>query len=393
MRILYIALSCGPNLGSEDAVGWNIPLEALRFGHDVTVLTRSDKRKEIEGYIAKNPDISYPKFIYRELPRLATYCKGPLYSIRAKMWCTAISRELPALCQKLHFDVVHQITPVEFRSIVDMAEIYSLKVVGPMGGGGEIAPVFQRAYLRVRDRIVEMFRSISNKNAVRSRALKKSLVSHDVVFASNQETKAIIQEMGWKGPLIVQSEVAAKRLVARAPKNGRGFVIGAAGRLHYGKGYLFLLDVIASMNVPDLELRIAGEGPDRSRIETRIQELGLQDTVKLLGRLSYHEMEEFYADLDVFAFPSFREATGTVLIEAMAAGVPVVAFDAFGAHEILYNKAHSSLVSFKKELNQIIFSFSKALLNSTFIPNVPPKTWNEYTKYLLYCYQFYLDKK
>ncbi len=49
MKILYVALSCGPNLGSEGAIGWNLPLEVSRIGHDVTVLTREDKRTEIEG--------------------------------------------------------------------------------------------------------------------------------------------------------------------------------------------------------------------------------------------------------------------------------------------------------------------------------------------------------
>lgn len=383
MNILYIAISCGPNLGSEDAVGWNVPLEMARLGHRVTVLTRSGKREEIEAYIAAHPNDAYPSFIYRELSWLAKLCKGPLYSVRTTLWCRRISGELREICARGGYDVVHQITPVEFRAVVDMTGAEALKVVGPMGGGGDISPIFFRPYLRLKDRIVERLRALIDRSAIRSKRTRQALCSHDVVLAANRETEEVLRSMGWMREIPIRSEVAVKRLTDSASDSHEGLVIGAAGRLHYRKGYLFLLDVLARIGDDDVRLRMAGDGPQRRIIEDRIRRLGLENRVELLGRIPYHEMEDFYRSIDVFAFPSFREATGTVLVEAMAAGAPVVAFDAFGASVVLRD-ASGYLVPIAGDLEKTLGSFAERLVVAARggVRMVEPSTWPEYVLWL-----------
>ena len=62
----------------------------------------------------------------------------------------------------------------------------------------------------------------------------------------------------------------------------------------------------------------------------------------------------------MFAFPSFREATGTVLVEALGAGVPCVAFDAFGAREVLKGSPEC-LVALCPTYEETVGSFAKAI--------------------------------
>lgn len=383
MNILYIAISCGPNLGSEDAVGWNVPFEMARLGHRVAVLTRSDKREEIEAYIAAHPNYVYPSFIYRELPWVAKLCKGPLYSVRTKLWCRRVSRELCEICAQDGYDVVHQITPVEFRAVVDMTGVAALRVVGPMGGGGDISPVFVEPYLRPKDRLIEWLRAFMNRMAAHGKRTRRALCSHDVVLAANRETEEALRSMGWTHEVPIRSEVAVRRLAKGISDSHAGLVIGAAGRLHYRKGYLFLLDALARIKDNDVRLRVAGDGPQRDVIEDRIRRLGLEDRVDLLGRIPYHEMEGFYRSIDVFAFPSFREATGTVLVEAMAAGVPVVAFDAFGASVVLQD-APGSLVPIEGDLEKTLDSFAERLVVAARrrVRAAEPSTWPEYVLWL-----------
>ena len=112
-------------------------------------------------------------------------------------------------------------------------------------------------------------------------------------------------------------------------------VIGALGRLHEQKGFDVLLRAAAILRdkgVP-FRLRIAGEGPDRALLEGLIQDTGLGDQVELPGWVS--PPGPFLATLDLFAVPSRYEPFGLVVIEAMAAGVPVVASDLEGPREIL----------------------------------------------------------
>lgn len=360
MRILYIALSCGPNLGSEDAVGWNVPMDMAARGHEVYVLTRSDKREEIEAYRAVHPNLAYPEFRYQPLSKVAEACKGPLYSLRAKMWCSDASATVCALCKDLHPDVVHQLTPVEFRAPVDLTDINAFKVLGPVGGAGDMPNAFDR-YLRFADRCIEGLRAHLNSRAVREPATKRAYAAFDVVMAANEETRVAVSPL-CSHDVVLHSEVAVKRLfpvMEPVQRAGNELVIGFAGRLHYRKGVAFLLDCVQRMSTP-FRLLIAGDGPERERIETLVRERGLTDKVDLLGRVPYDKMAEFYRRIDVLAFPSFREATGSVIIEALAAGVPVVSLGIFGASVVLADNP-GFLVGCEGSLEDIAERFAATL--------------------------------
>ncbi len=73
------------------------------------------------------------------------------------------------------------------------------------------------------------------------------------------------------------------------------------------------------------ELRIVGNGPEARNWGALSDQLGLQDCVVFLGDLSQEQLAAEYADADVFCFPSLQEGFGIVLLEAMAAGKPIVA--------------------------------------------------------------------
>jgi teichuronic acid biosynthesis glycosyltransferase TuaC len=76
---------------------------------------------------------------------------------------------------------------------------------------------------------------------------------------------------------------------------------------------------------PRLRYVIVGEGPERPRLEALAEELGVRDRVDLLGQLPRDEALERTRGAHVFALPSVDEAFGVAYIEAMAAGVPVIA--------------------------------------------------------------------
>ena len=89
-----------------------------------------------------------------------------------------------------------------------------------------------------------------------------------------------------------------------------------------------ILDV--SRAVPDVKLVIAGDGPLRDELERWIRERGMGHVV-CLGLLSGDEMIALYRTADLLLFPSVREKFGMVVIEALASGVPVIAYRKSGA--------------------------------------------------------------
>jgi glycosyltransferase involved in cell wall biosynthesis len=100
-------------------------------------------------------------------------------------------------------------------------------------------------------------------------------------------------------------------------------VVLSVGRLIYYKGFDVLVDAMSKI---DGTLLLVGEGPLRNRLNEQVKALGLERRVFLLGGVHNHEMPDYYAAADVFAFPSIArsEAFGMVQLEAMLAGLPVV---------------------------------------------------------------------
>jgi glycosyltransferase involved in cell wall biosynthesis len=121
-------------------------------------------------------------------------------------------------------------------------------------------------------------------------------------------------------------------------------VVLAAGRLTRQKGYPFLIDAFAEMRRRrDAELWVLGDGPDRPKIEEQARALGVQDDVKLLGFRS--NPHAFMRRATVFALSSLYEGFGNVIVEAMAAGCPVVSTDCpYGPGEIITHRRDGLLV-------------------------------------------------
>lgn len=155
-----------------------------------------------------------------------------------------------------------------------------------------------------------------------------------------------------KLPALVLSEFMAENLrkngfekVIKLPafiktaKTERGFMpdgmlrILFLGQLVRGKGADLLLKTLAKLDIP-YSCTIAGDGNDRKMLENMVDKLNLRDKVHFAGFVS--EPEKLWANCDVFCFPiRWQEPFGLVGLEAMAHGIPVVAFDLGGVREYL----------------------------------------------------------
>ncbi len=110
------------------------------------------------------------------------------------------------------------------------------------------------------------------------------------------------------------------------------------GRVAHEKNIGFLLQSLihARAQCPEILLVIAGEGPAMEDLQRQVKQLGLRDSVQFIGYLDrQRELPACYAAADVFVFASRTETQGLVLLEAMAAGLPVVALAEMGTVDIL----------------------------------------------------------
>ena len=98
--------------------------------------------------------------------------------------------------------------------------------------------------------------------------------------------------------------------------------------------------------VPNAELVIVGDGTDRSRLRDLVQGLGMEESVKFLGRVMLPDIADIYRASTVFATASETETQGIVLIEAAATGLPLVAVDAGAVGELCQNRKNGIPVSY-----------------------------------------------
>lgn len=119
------------------------------------------------------------------------------------------------------------------------------------------------------------------------------------------------------------------------------------GRLAGVKGVPILIDAMARLadRHPDLTLRLVGDGPDRKTLEAEVARRGLQDRVLFLGYRSQAEVAGELAQADVFVLPSFAEGVPVVLMEAMAAQVPVLTTRIAGIPELVEDGISGRLVA------------------------------------------------
>ena len=108
-----------------------------------------------------------------------------------------------------------------------------------------------------------------------------------------------------------------------------------SGELQSRKALPILLRALALLEDLPLELRVVGDGPMRQRWSALAEKLGLGARVEFMGRLPFADAVTQMQWADLFAFTSLRDTSGNVVLEALAAGVPVVCFDHQGAGDMV----------------------------------------------------------
>ena len=94
----------------------------------------------------------------------------------------------------------------------------------------------------------------------------------------------------------------------------------------------------AMKQLPEFELIIAGEGPDRAKLQAQIDQGGLSDRVRLLGSRPHADLPALYNAADAMVLASSREGWANVLLESMACGTPVVASNIWGNPEVVQTR-------------------------------------------------------
>ena len=156
--------------------------------------------------------------------------------------------------------------------------------------------------------------------------------SHIVVTTLDYGRSSRISKSISKKMIAIPPPYISRRGGAPKYRESDGLCVGAMGRVVREKGYEYLIRAFRNLPDPDARLLIAGEYERIAggSIVDELRDLADGDLrIRFLGFLTDEEMKDFYASIDVLSFASVNplEAYGIVQLEAMSAGVPVIASD------------------------------------------------------------------
>lgn len=329
MRILIVGHACSPRYGSEHAFTWNWAWH-LSARHQVWVITHPYDRGEIESFLRIHPNANL-RFHWVTPP---AWCdpwdpsskRGLFFHYvlwqRYALWTAA------QLHRQLGFHLAHH---VSWGTVSRPPLLWRLPIPfvwGPVGGG-QVAPrAFRRYFASWWKR--EALRTISVRLAAHRPLLRKAVRRSALILTTNSETVQVLQRAGAQDVrMFLDSGVAPRFINEQVPRRepkARLRLIWV-GSLEPRKCLPLTLEALGQVKDQPLDLLVAGEGPFRRQWEMLAGELGLRDRVWFLGSVPHEEMPALYRSADMFIFSSLRDSFGGATLEAMAAGLPVIALD------------------------------------------------------------------
>lgn len=164
------------------------------------------------------------------------------------------------------------------------------------------------------------------------------------VIASNESLRAWARRVARTADVVCVPPPVAVQADASPAK--RQNLVLFFGTLEAGKGIFDLLQAVAALRdaVPDVRLVCAGEG-DRACVARHAERLGIADAMKFIGRVGPSGKRALFESAAAFVLPSYAEGLPVSLLEAMAAGVPVVASPVGGIPEVVVDGVSGFLVA------------------------------------------------
>ena len=330
MKVLVSAYTCRPNEGSEPGTGWDWVNQISRF-HDVWVITRTRNKPLLE-----NQKLLRVHFNYVDLPNWLHFLRNNsltvwifyyLWQIEAFFLASRLQREIS-------FDIAHHVSFMSVRPcFVPFLDIPS--VVGPVGGlqllpynfrrfAGHLfretlrevlirrirwSPIWRWYLKRISVLVVANHACYRNlPSSVLPKTITMQIGVHMSPFHRNRfHSKGKIVRLYWASVLIRWKGL---ELVLKAM------------RLSLDKQCPIFLD-------------ITGRGEDMYYLQSMAMKQNLHQNVFFHGWLERQEQQRLLQKCDIFLFTSLHETTGVALLEAMAAGRPVIVIDHAGPGDIV----------------------------------------------------------
>jgi len=342
-RVLLLAYACSPQRGSEGGVGWNRALQAAKRFDTWVICKQRGFSDEIRRHLEAHGDVPGLKFEFvPKRPWEEALGRIPgLYYLSYNLWHRRAYRLARRLHHRIHFDLVHQVNYCGYREPGYLWKLDVPFVWGPIGGTQNYPWRFL-GEAGLNGAFSEALRSVANKVQLRfSPRVQRATRKAAVLLAANSTNQRDFARVHRVTPLrLLETGLACGGATPRACRKPRQSLrILWSGEFRHLKALPLLIKALARLpkDAP-YELRILGSGRLKDRWQRLTRRTGVEQHTTWMGWLSHAEALQQYSWADVLTFTSLRDTSGNVVLEALAAGVPVICFDHQGVHDIVTDR-------------------------------------------------------
>jgi glycosyltransferase involved in cell wall biosynthesis len=365
-KLLVFAYSCHPTASMESRVGWYRSLYATRR-FETFVLYGEDFPEEELAALQREYDCPFPIHFIRvpHSPLMQWLIRVPgCFYLAYSCWQKLAFERALELHAEHDFKLAHQVNFCGYREPGLGWKLPTPFFWGPVGGTHN----FPLRFLPATDlggAAKELFRNGANWLQLRySHRVQQAASRAARVFAANSTTERDLREiLGVRSHRMLEIGIHHIDHNPKPPRDASApFKILWTGRLHAWKGLPLLLRALAELppETP-FRLRVLGQGPSLHRWQALARRLGIASHIEWLGWPAYRETLPHYRWADAFAFTSLRDTSGAGILEALAAGTPVIGLNHQGLADIIGTDCGIPIPV--DSPRRVVASFSKTIMD------------------------------
>lgn len=367
-KIFVSAFSCMPHMGSEPGVGWHWIMEMSKY-FELWVLVHKEPVDDIEKYVKEHGIDKKIHFIYYDIPGNSLFFKnGKFRWVRTyyMIWTALANRIVKRTMQENGIKIFHNLT---FGNAIWPVSKFGQKqffIWGPIGGI-ETIPADYSCHYNTKSRIIEWVRRTMAKTLRWNLGFNRRCKNADLMLCKTEAMRMAIPEK-YRHKAVLFTDVAVEPQTS-TPQMGKAenkvLQYISVGRLDAWRGFDILIESFceALQVYPNMKLSILGDGADRKRLESIIENNQLNNSVFLLGNVSIAEYNRIISTCDVVVNSCLKEGAVTVSFDSMRYGKPLICVDSGGFTRYFSNEY--AIVLPQQSRRKLIQSMKKAILDLT----------------------------